>query len=191
MLVSLAGQLAQLVTVISSLASAGSVITECGAETLESRLNVTGLVLLYTQAISWFVNVGLLPEQPEGPHSPIPLTQLQAQYREELSRIIQLLSWDRTIVFRSFFKYQIFSVFSIQHIFKTRIYSVFGIRSNFTIRDNSSLYWRLTCDLVKELTVLVTSIAPASVVTRRTSESNNIMMSHCHKIRVLRQSNSN
>ena len=45
-LVSLAGQLAQLVTVISSLASAGSVITECGAETLESRLNVTGLVLL-------------------------------------------------------------------------------------------------------------------------------------------------
>ena len=134
---SLAGQLAQLVTVISSLASAGSVITECGAETLESRLNVTGLVLLYTQAISWFVNVGLLPEQPEGPHSPIPLTQLQAQYREELSRIIQLLSWDRTIVFRSFFKYQIFSVFSIQHIFKTRIYSVVGIRSNFTIRDNT------------------------------------------------------
>ena len=49
MLVSLAGQLAQLVTVISSLASAGAVITECGAETLESRLNVTGLVLLYTQ----------------------------------------------------------------------------------------------------------------------------------------------
>ena len=48
-LVSLAGQLAQLVTVISSLASTGAVITECGAETLESRLNVTGLVLLYTQ----------------------------------------------------------------------------------------------------------------------------------------------
>ena len=86
-LVSLAGQLAQLVTVISSLASAGSVITECGAETLESRLNVTGLVLLYTQSISWFVNVGLLPEQPEGPHSPIPLTQLQAQYREKRRRL--------------------------------------------------------------------------------------------------------
>ncbi len=61
-LVSLAGQLAQLVTVISSLASAGSVITECGAETLESRLNVTGLVLLYTQAISWYVNNWLRQE---------------------------------------------------------------------------------------------------------------------------------
>ena len=48
-LVSLAGQLAQLVTVISSLTSYSGVITEVGAETLESRLNVTGLVLLYTQ----------------------------------------------------------------------------------------------------------------------------------------------
>ena len=38
---------------------------------------------VHFQAISWFVNVGLLPEQPEGPHSPIPLVQLQAQYGEK------------------------------------------------------------------------------------------------------------
>ena len=38
---------------------------------------------VHFQAISWFVNVGLLPEQPEGPHSPIPLLQLQAQYGEK------------------------------------------------------------------------------------------------------------
>ena len=68
-------------TVISSLTSHGGVITEVGAETLESRLNVTGLVLLYTQAISWFVNVGLLPELPEGPANPVPLTLLEHQYR--------------------------------------------------------------------------------------------------------------
>ena len=48
-LVSLAGQLAQLVTVISSLSSQGGVITELGADTLDTKLNVTGLVLLYTQ----------------------------------------------------------------------------------------------------------------------------------------------
>ena len=45
----MSGQLAQLVTVISSLTSMGGIITEVGADTLESRLNVTGLVLLYTQ----------------------------------------------------------------------------------------------------------------------------------------------
>ena len=49
-------------------------------------------------------------------------------------------------------------------------------------------------DLVKELTVLVTSIAPASVVTRRTSGSSNIIVisvSHFVTVRVLRHSNSN
>ena len=57
-LVSLSGQLAQLVTVISSLSSMSGVITEVGAETLESRLNVTGLVLLYTQVNSVFNKMG-------------------------------------------------------------------------------------------------------------------------------------
>ena len=48
-LVSLSGQLAQLVTVLSSLASVGGVITEVGLDSLECKLNVTGLVLLYSQ----------------------------------------------------------------------------------------------------------------------------------------------
>ena len=86
----------------------GGIITEVGADTLESRLNVTGLVLLYTQvcnhevikeilcifilsfqAISWFVNVGLLPEQPESQDSPVPISVLDHQYwdkRRQLAR---------------------------------------------------------------------------------------------------------
>ena len=48
-LVSLSGQLAQLVTVLSSLASVGGVITEVGLDSLECKLNVTGLILLYSQ----------------------------------------------------------------------------------------------------------------------------------------------
>ena len=51
-LVSLSGQLAQLVTVLSSLASVGGVITEVGLDSLECKLNVTGLVLLYSQ-VCW------------------------------------------------------------------------------------------------------------------------------------------
>ena len=51
MLASLAGQLAQLVTVISSLTSLGGIITEVGAETLESRLNVTGEYILGGQLL--------------------------------------------------------------------------------------------------------------------------------------------
>ena len=82
-LVSLSGQLAQLVTVLSSLASVGGVITEVGLDSLECKLNVTGLVLLYSQAISWFLNVGLLPEQPEGPNNPYPVTVLDRQYRDK------------------------------------------------------------------------------------------------------------
>ena len=82
-LVSLSGQLAQLVTVLSSLSSVGGVITEVGLDTLDCKLNVTGLVLLYSQAISWFLNVGLLPEQPEGPHSPYPVSVLERQYRDK------------------------------------------------------------------------------------------------------------
>ena len=76
---------------------------------------MTGLVLLYTQAISWsviicrffseimtfslkyteykivtlpvsrFASVGLLPEQPDGPRSPFPVSRLEAQYREKRS----------------------------------------------------------------------------------------------------------
>ena len=81
-LASLAGQLAQLVTVLSCLAGLQPTSSQ-GLEELEVRLSVTGLVLLYTQAISWFVSVGLLPEQPEGPTSPFPVSRLEAQYREK------------------------------------------------------------------------------------------------------------
>ena len=86
-LVSLSGQLAQLVTVLSSLSTAGGVITELGLDTLDCKLNVTGLVLLYSQAISWFLNVGLLPEQPEGPNSPYPVSVLERQYRDKRRRL--------------------------------------------------------------------------------------------------------
>ena len=86
-LVSLSGQLAQLVTVLSSLSSMSGVITLVGQDQLECRLNVTGLILLYTQAISWFVNVGLLPEQVEGPGNPFPVTLLEKQYRDKRTRL--------------------------------------------------------------------------------------------------------
>jgi len=86
-LVSLSGQLAQLVTVLSSLSSMSGVITLVGQDQLECRLNVTGLILLYTQAISWFVNVGLLPEQVEGPGNPYPVTLLEKQYRDKRTRL--------------------------------------------------------------------------------------------------------
>jgi hypothetical protein len=86
---SLAGQLAQLVTVLSSLASLAPATTTAGLEELEVRLSVTGLVLLYTQAISWFVAVGLLPEQPDGPQSPFPVAKLEAQYREKRLRLAE------------------------------------------------------------------------------------------------------
>jgi len=89
-LVSLAGQLAQLVTVLSSLASMGGIMTDIGQDQLECRLNVTGLVLLYTQAISWFVNVGLLPEQGEGPGNPFPVSQLERQYRDKRNNMAGL-----------------------------------------------------------------------------------------------------
>merc|ERR1719357_398959 len=88
-LVSLAGQLAQLVTILSSLASLAPVTSTAGLEELEVRLSVTGLVLLYTQAISWFAAVGLLPEQPDGPQSPFPVSRLEAQYREKRLRLAE------------------------------------------------------------------------------------------------------
>jgi len=89
-LVSLSGQLAQLVTVLSALASSSGVITLVGQEQLECKLNVTGLILLYTQAISWFVNVGLLPEQSEGPGNPFPVSMLEKQYKDKRTRLAGL-----------------------------------------------------------------------------------------------------
>ena len=35
------------------------------------------------KAISWFVNVGLLPEQPESQDSPVPISVLDHQYRDK------------------------------------------------------------------------------------------------------------
>ena len=69
-LVSLAGQLAQLVTVISSLSSQGGVITELGADTLDTKLNVTGLVLLYTQVRRIFILVTSTVDLTTSPLSP-------------------------------------------------------------------------------------------------------------------------
>ena len=66
-LVSLAGQLAQLVTVISSLSSQGGVITELGADTLDTKLNVTGLVLLYTQVRGYSDHLYNLTTSPLSP----------------------------------------------------------------------------------------------------------------------------
>eukprot|EP00092_Neocalanus_flemingeri_P083538 GFUD01104869.1.p1 GENE.GFUD01104869.1~~GFUD01104869.1.p1 ORF type:complete len:2801 (+),score=928.21 GFUD01104869.1:744-8405(+) len=68
----------------------GGIITDIGQDQLECRLNVTGLVLLYTQAISWFVNVGLLPEQGEGPGNPFPVSQLERQYNDKRKRLAGL-----------------------------------------------------------------------------------------------------
>ena len=58
---------------------------------------MTGLVLLYTQAIHWFVSVGLLPEQADGDcggasSNPFPTRQLETSYRDKRSRLARLTS---------------------------------------------------------------------------------------------------
>ena len=63
LLVQLSGQLSQLCTVLAAVTSGAGVITQIGLDELKCRQNVPGLVLLNTQAVGWFVSVGLLPEQ--------------------------------------------------------------------------------------------------------------------------------
>ena len=41
--------------------------------------------------VSRFASVGLLPEQPDGPRSPFPVSRLEAQYREKRSVLIRLV----------------------------------------------------------------------------------------------------
>lgn len=87
LLVKLSGQLAQLCGVLTALSAASGTLSQQGLQELECRQNVTGLVLLYTQAVSWFVNVGLLPEQPPGPPNPYPVHLLTESYREKRRKL--------------------------------------------------------------------------------------------------------
>ena len=44
---------------------------------------------IVTLPVSRFAAVGLLPEQPDGPQSPFPVSRLEAQYREKRSVLIR------------------------------------------------------------------------------------------------------
>ena len=90
LLTQLSSQLANLCTVLAAVTSGAGFITQLGMEELECRQNVTGLVLLYTQAIHWFVSVGLLPEQVDSQASLFPVKQLLAQYREKRRQLAAL-----------------------------------------------------------------------------------------------------
>ena len=50
---------------------------------------------IVTLPVSRFAAVGLLPEQPDGPQSPFPVSRLEAQYREKrlvLARLVHVLN---------------------------------------------------------------------------------------------------